>query len=95
MIVTREAGKRKTLRVGLRSPIRRVSRIFLCLLLFLFDYGGALRLPPILTKSVEFINKCLLFIFFKKPLDFSFLLCYYLDIKERKYSYEFELQNDS
>lgn len=51
-------------------------------LVFCLRYGGALRLPPILTNSVEFINKCLLFIFFKKPLDFSFLLCYYIDIKE-------------
>lgn len=35
----RAAGKRKALRVGLRSPIRRVSRTL---------YGGVLRHPPIL-----------------------------------------------
>lgn len=45
-------------------------------------YMGGTTTPPILTNSVEFINKCLLFIFFKKTLDFSFLLCYYIDIKE-------------
>lgn len=58
------AGKRKTLRVGLRSPIRRVSRIL---------YGGVLRHPPILMKSVDFIDKCLLFIFLKNFLIFFFL----------------------
>ena len=52
-------------------------------LTFIFRYGGALRHPPILTNFVEFINKCLLFIFFKKPLDISFLLCYYMFIKYR------------
>lgn len=60
----RVAGKRKTLRVGLRGPIRRVSRTL---------YGGVLRHPPILMKSVEFIDKCLLFIFLKNFLIFFFL----------------------
>lgn len=60
----RVAGKRKALRVGLLSPIRRVSRIL---------YGGVLRHPPILMKSVDFIDKCLLFIFLKNFLIFFFL----------------------
>lgn len=60
----RVAGKRKALRVGLRSPIRRVSRIL---------YGGVLRHPPILMNSVDFIDKCLLFIFLKNFLIFFFL----------------------
>lgn len=41
----------------------------------LYKYGGALRHPPILTKSVDFIDKCLLFIFFKKFLDIFFFVC--------------------
>lgn len=60
----RAAGKRKTLRVGLQSPIRRVSRTL---------YGGVLRHPPILMKSVDFIDKCLLFFFLKNFLIFFFL----------------------
>lgn len=71
----RVAGKRKALRVGQLCPIRRVSRIFFYVYsCFLCVYGGALRHPPILTNSVEFINKCLLFIFFKKPLEYFFSL---------------------
>lgn len=60
----RVAGTRKALRVGLRSPIRRVSRNFF--------YGGALRHPPILTNSIDIINNCLLFIFSKNLLTFLF-----------------------
>lgn len=78
----RVAGKRKALRVGLLSPIRRVSRtFFLCFLLFSLLYRGYYDTPYILTKSVDFINTCLLFIFFEKSIDFLFFLCYYLDIK--------------
>lgn len=43
-------------------------------LIFCKRYGGALRHPPILTNSVEFIDKCLLFIFLKKSVDNSFFL---------------------
>ena len=52
-------------------------------LTFFLRYGGALRHPPIVMNSVDFINRCLLFIFFNKSIDISFLLCYYIDIKER------------
>lgn len=69
----RVAGKRKALRVGLRSPIWRVSQIFFYVYFcFLCVYGGALRHPPILTKYVDIINKCLLFIFLKNLLTFLF-----------------------
>lgn len=67
----RVAGKRNTLRVGLRSPIRRVSRTFFYVYsFFLCVYGGALRHPPILTKPVDIINTCLFFIFLKNLLTF-------------------------
>lgn len=53
------------------------------LIFFFFEYGGALRHPPILTKLVDFINKCLLFIFSKNLLTFLFFVVLYLhQIKE-------------